>query len=493
MAVRSGEIKGIAILRAIIYARVSKDEAGGRSCKEQIKSCEGDCEYEGWTVAKVLKDNDRGASRFSKGEREDFAKLAEILRTGDVLVVWEPSRITRNMAEFSTFCDLLAARSVMLYYDTRMYDMRDDDDRNRVWQDILDAAKEAGKKRKRTMRALASNREEFKAQGKQPAGYRVDRDPRTGKSLGRIVDPKQVRVLNKAAEMALDPDRMVSSLRNISRTLKGEWAEAGGVGPFRPQDISRILKNPTTFGMYVHQGRVLGKGAWEPALDPALMPRLAGALDRSDRTFTRGTDPKYLLSCIAVCGVCVEAGESGLITFRRRRNRSYYSENYYCYNHNHVSRSMVRVDAHVQEALMRWFEKPNALALLMAEDDEQVVQVDVDAELATIEHLRAERKAYVKKSARTRMSADAVAEYVEELEAEIAEAQDRIASVTAEADTLVRDSFGPDARARWKGRTLMHKRAIIRETAVVTILPVATRGRNAEIGVTVRPRSGNVI
>lgn len=489
MGTRSGGVKEVVILRAIIYARVSKDEAGGRSCKEQTRSCEGDCEYEGWTVAMALQDNDRGASRFSKREREQFARLVDILREGDVLVVWEPSRITRNMAEFSTFCDLLAARAVMLYYDGRLYDMRDDDDRNRVWQDILDAAKEAGKKRKRTMRALAGNRDEFLAQGKQPAGYRVDRDPRTGKSLGRIVDTGQARVLAKAAEMALDPDIKVSSLRNISRTLKAEWAEVGGVGPFRPQDVSRILKNPTTFGLYVHQGKVIGTGAWEPALDPALMPRLAGALDRSDKTLTRGTAPKYLLSCIAVCGVCMESGEAGLITFRRRRNRSYHSENYYCYSHNHVSRSMSRVDEHVQEVLMRWFERPDALMLLLAEEDD-CEQVSVDDEMATIDQLRAEVKAYVKRAARTRMSADAVATYVEELETQIAEAQDRISAATAKVDVLVRDSFGPDARARWKARDLMEKRAIIRATAVVTINPCETRGVHSEIGVTVQPRKG---
>ena len=488
MTPRSGGIREIVLLRAIIYARVSKDDSGGRSCKEQVKSCSEDCEYEGWTVAQVLQDNDRGASRFSRGERSQFAKLPDILRAGDVLVVWEPSRITRTMAEFSGFCDLLAERGVLLYYDERLHDMRDDDDRNRVWGDILDGAKAAGKTRKRVLRALASNREELKAHGKAGAGYRIARDPRTGRSMGRVVDPLQVRVLAKAAEMALDPDPAVSSLGNISRTLKAQWDAAGGVGAWRPQDVGRILRNPTTFGLATHQGRVIGTGSWEPALDPELMPRLATALARTSPT-TRGTEPRHLLTYIAVCGVCVEAGEPGVIYFRRVRSRGYYSEVYYCNAAKHVARDKAKVDAYVQEALLRMLEKPDALALLMAaEEGDDRERISVDVEMATIEQLRREMKAYVKEAARTRMSATAVATYVEELETQIAEAQDRISAATAKVDTLVRDSFGPDARARWKKYSLQEKRAIIRATVVVTINRCQTRGPRADVGVTVRPR-----
>ncbi|MEV0247898.1 recombinase family protein [Nocardia sp. NPDC050712] len=491
MTARSGGIKAISILRAIIYARVSKDEAGGRSCREQVKSCRRDCEYEAWTVGVVLQDNDRGASRFSKRERENFAKLPEILRAGDVLVVWEPSRITRTMSEFSTFCDLLAARGVLLYYGGHVYDMDDDDDRNRVWQDILDGAKQVGKTRKRVLRALSDNRTELKPHGKAGAGYRIDRDPRTGKSLGRKPVPAQVRVLARAADMALDPDITVASLSNISRTLKPAWIKAGGVGAFRPEDVARILRNPSTFGMYVHDEKVLGKGTWEPALDPALMPRLASALER-EKTTTRGTQPSHLLSYIAVCGVCVKAEKRGAICFRRVKSGDRYLEIYRCEEASHVSRAVAKVDVHVQEVLMRWLEKPDALALLSAAEEGDGGQVSVDVEMATIEQLRAEVTTFMRDAARRRMSADSVATYVEELETQIAEAQDRISSATAKVDTLVRDSFGPDARARWATRNLMEKRAVIRATAVVTIRPCETRGRSADVGVTVQPRNGTV-
>ncbi len=466
------------IARAVIYARVSKDEARGRSCREQIKSCEDDCRHEGWPVGEALADNDRSASRHARRERENFKKLPDILRRGDVLVVWEPSRITRNMAEFSPFCDMLAARDVPMYYDGRVYDMNDDDDRNQVWQDILDGAKEVGRKRKRILRAMAANRDDLKAHGKRSAGQRIIRDAATGEAIGRAVEPREAAVLRKAAEMALDGE----STRNISRTLAPEWAAAGARGSFSDRAVKRILTNPTTFGMRVHEGVVIGVGDFEPVLDPELMPQLIKALSRP--VFHHGVGVAHLLTGIAVCGPCVEAKEPGKIAFIRSKNRKgYETRSYYCAERKHVSRMEKRADAHVQEVLMRWFEVPDVHAALLAQDESG--RTAVDHELAIISELRAEVKAYMIQAARTRMSAEATAVYVEETEALIQAAQDRIVRATASVDPLVLDSFGPDARAKWNERSLEEKRLILKSTARVTFHRVPNRGPKADIGITV--------
>ncbi|MGV9540856.1 recombinase family protein [Nocardia beijingensis] len=469
------------IERAVIYARVSKDDTGrGRSCKEQIDACTDNCEYEGWPIAATLMDNDRGASRHSKGERESFKRLPDVLRPGDVLVVWEPSRITRDMKVFGDFCDLLAEREVRLYYDERTYDMDDDDDRNHVWQDILDGAKQAGKTRKRVMRAMEANLKDRKQHGKQPPGYVIERDPRTGKPTKRKVHLEQARILRIAADRALQGE----SMRSISRDLAAEWMAADGRS-FDARDVKRFLTSPTTFGFRVHYGEIVGEGNWEPALDPKLYGPLTSLLNDPKRLSQRGSEPRWLLSSIARCGVCLEMGEPGVIDHKRARSLRH-GDAYTCRKYNHVARDMEKVDRFVQELLLRLFEQPETLAKLEAGDDGGSA---VDADLALIEQLRAEIATFVRDAAKTRMSALTVAQFVEPLEDQIDAALRRVNSAGAVVDPALRRVIGPNARAEWADMTIPERRDTIRAAAQVTIVRVGKAGRFSPIGVEVYPVS----
>lgn len=466
------------ITRAVIYARVSKDEAGGRSVREQIASCKGDCEYEGWTVGPVLEDNDRGASRHSKRERENFQKLPDILQSGDVLMVWEPSRVTRNMLEFGPFCDVLADLNVPLYYDGRVYDMNDDDDRNHVWQDILDGAKQAGKTRKRTLRSMSANLDDGKPHGRPAPGYRVVRD-QSGKSKGWEVIPEQALVLREAARLAVDG----ASWKRLARDLEPEWRAAGGTGRFEPEDVKRILSNPTLFGFRVHEKKIVREGTQEPILDPEWFATLR-ARANSEAPVIRSTEPRWLLTYIARCGVCVEMGEEGLVYFKKAKGTQC-GRAYTCRKYNHVQRDMLRVDDHVEEVLAQLLEDPESLAKLTARDEES--RHAVDADLALIEQLRSDIKEYIRDAARTRMSADAVAVYVEVWEAQIREAQARVDALTVTVDPVLADAVGPGIRARWQDFTMLRRREIVRAAVSVTIVRVPRRGRYSEVGVVVRP------
>lgn len=470
------------IERAIVYARVSKDDGKrGRSCKEQVDANTSDCEYEGWTIAEIIQDNDRGASRHSKREREGFARLQQILRAGDVLVVWEPSRVTRDMREFGDFCDLLAERRVLLYYDGRTYDMEDDDDRNRVWQDILDGAKQVGKTRKRVMRAMDANVKDRKPHGKRPPGY--DIVYRDGESEGWVVNPRQQLVLKKAAQRVLDEGPAVS-MRALSEELAVDWNAAGGRGAFASRDITRFLTSPTTFGFRIHESEVVGKGTWDPVLDPDWYRPLRAVLKDVNRLTHRGSEPRWLLSYIARCGVCLELGEPGIID-RKGPRSSRHVDSYVCRTHNHVARNMERVNDHVEELLLRLLEAPETLVKLNVA--EAVGQRTIDEEMGSLERLRADRKAYIRKAARTRMSAESVAEYVEELEAQIRETQSRIDVVSNAIDPVLAGIAGPNAREDWVAYGIEDKRDVIRRALSVTIVRVERRGRYSSLGVEVRP------
>lgn len=482
---RSDGVRQIA--RAIIYARVSKDDAGGRSVREQIASCEKECEFQGWTVGLVLKDNDRGASRHSRREREDFEKLPKVLQSGDVLVVWEPSRITRNMKEFSPFCDMLAERGVMLYYDDHLHDMNDDDDRNRVWQDILDGAKQAAKTRKRTRRAMAANLDDLKRHGRVPPGYRVVRD-QSGKSVGWEPVPELKRILREGAKHAIDEDEPWSWQR-ISRELEPRWREAGGAGRFDPEDVKRILSNATLFGYRVSGKQIAGQGKHPAILDPEWYPTLKALADSKKHPASRGGELKWLLSYIARCGVCLEMeGERGVI-HRKKSPQTVCGESYVCRKYNHVQRDMARVDAHVEELLMQLLEAPEALKKLRAKDKQG--RVSIEMEMEAIEEMRRDIDEYVAEASKTRMSAASVSKYVVPLEEDIEAAQARIDALTRTMNPALVGVFGPDARERWfgtetkPGYALERRREIIRAAMDIRLVRTPKLGRYSDVGVEV--------
>jgi DNA invertase Pin-like site-specific DNA recombinase len=469
------------IVRAIIYARVSKDEARGRSVKEQIAGCTDDCAYESWTPGLILQDNDRGASRHSRREREDFNKLPDILQAGDVLVVWEPSRITRDMREFGVFCDLIADRGVLLYYDDRIYDLRDDDDRNHVWQDILDAAKQAGKTRKRTLRALGANRTDRKPHGRLSPGYRIIRDA-DGKSVGREVIPGQARVLQEAARRRLAGEG--GSWKRLSVDLKPEWRAAGGVGRFAPEDLKRIMTNPFIYGLYAHKGEILGPGAWEGILPPEQYEPIRNSYFGPVYTAVRGQEPAWLVSYIVRCQVCLDMGERGEVS-HKPSPKSVSGHAYVCKKFNHVFRDMEKVDSYVTELLLQLLEDPETLQKLQVADGGE--QAAIDLELSAIQGTRNDIARFVADASASRLSAAVVSAYVGPLEEDIRAAQARVAALTKPVDPVLAGIVGPNARRDWEGCTIVERREIIRSVMTVTMVRVPRRGRYSDVGVEVEP------
>src|SRR5918994_346960 len=94
---------------ALIYTRVSKDPQGrSRSPAEQEAECRAVCEREGWRVADVLSDAGRSASRYAKRDRPAWEDVKRRIATDgiDVLVTWESSRSSRDLAEFVPLRDL---------------------------------------------------------------------------------------------------------------------------------------------------------------------------------------------------------------------------------------------------------------------------------------------------------------------------------------------------------------------------------------------------
>ncbi|MDQ1688959.1 MAG: hypothetical protein QOK42_1934, partial [Frankiaceae bacterium] len=105
--------------RVAVYTRVSNDESGvGRSPKEQHAELIKVIERNGWTLAQHYTDNDKSASRYATKARPGWQAALRGIKAGsfDVLLVWEATRLTRNLEEYVELAKACRAGKVRLAY-----------------------------------------------------------------------------------------------------------------------------------------------------------------------------------------------------------------------------------------------------------------------------------------------------------------------------------------------------------------------------------------
>lgn len=461
--------------RAVIYTRVSRDLASGRSVAEQETECRAVCDRNGWPVADVLTDNDRSATRFATKDRPQYARLSEVLHPGDVLVVWEPSRAGRSMEHYVDLRRLCTDRGVMLSYSGKLFDLDDGDDRFTTGLDALIAEREAEDIRKRIKRAHRENLAQGRPHGRVPYGYKIVRDPETGRSVGRVPDPDRAPLIQEAARRVLAGQSFGSVVR---------WIETQDPLGWNSAKLRRILTNATYAGYRTNSTTANGKrgpqeihskGTWEPILTDEQHHDLV-ALFAGRRTGPRGAPVKYLLSGIARCAVCGDhlwRARSG-----RRKDGSNY-EVYQCKTHC-VGRNMAAIDAVINSVVEGVLTSPESLAALA---EEPATDPTAPARLA---ELRKRLEDVENEIAEGRMPAGTGARVATRLEAQIAEMEAETAPVFT--DPVVRElATAPDPVTTWRELPLESRREFIRATMTITVDRVGHRWHAPTEGITITP------
>jgi DNA invertase Pin-like site-specific DNA recombinase len=449
--------------RAIIYARVSSDKAKGRSVREQEQACRDECDRNRWAVADVLIDNDRSASRFATQDRPEYARLRDVLAPGDVLVVWEPSRAGRSLEHYVDLRRLCTERGVLLSYSGRTFDLSDGDDRFTTGLDALVSEREAEQARDRVQRAHAANLADGKPHGKVPYGYRIVRDPHTGKSVGREPDPARAPLVAQAADKVLDGQPLAAVVR---------WLEKRDPVGWHPERLRRLLCNPTLAGYRVHKGQVTGPGTWEAILTDAQVAD-ATALFSVRRTGPRGKPVRHLLSGIATCSVC------GSRLWRNKGTGDRF--NYIC-RAGHVSRDQKRLDDAVVSVVEALLADPASLAAAAAVPD-----ADPGAP-ARLAELRERLEAVEAEISDGNMPAATGSRITTRLAAQI-EAAEVAAAPGFTEPAVAQLATARDPLNVWRKTPLAQRRAVIRAVLTVTVEPIG-RGRWADnrTGIVVCPR-----
>lgn len=451
-------------MRAVIYTRVSSDPTGrGRSVAEQESECRAICEREGWTVAEVLTDNDIGASRHSGKDRPAYRKLADTLQRGDVLVTWEASRAQRDLAAYVELRNLCAERDVRWSYSGKLYDLGRGDDRFTTGLDALLAEKEAEQIRERVLRAQRANAEKGLAHGRIPYGYLAVRDNATGKIVERVPHPDQAPIVKEIVARFLAGESLWAITKDLNdRTI----ATPGTSEQWRASILTQMLKRPTYAGLRTHKGAITGPGNWEGLISEADYNKLLAVLTNPARVAHHGTEPKHLLSGIAICKVCQAP-------VHRLKNGGYPA--YVCSKKRCVGRNLESVDFLVRETLLKRLEDPKLVGSVGIEPD------DSSEALNEIARLRREMEIAAEKASDGVISWEMLGNVEKKLKEKIQQQEQQIRSATT--SPLVTAIIGSNAREVWKEWTIMERRELVRTLVSVVISPIpkGKKGLHVEV------------
>ena len=441
-------------MEALIYTRVSRDpKQRGRSVAEQEAECRRLCEREGWRVLDVLSDNGRSASRYAKRGRPAWDEVKHRVASGgvDVLVTWEASRSSRDLAEFVDLRDLCRAHGVLLNYSGRSLDLDDTRDSFQAGLDALMAEDEAARTRDRILRTVRANANEGRPHGRRLYGYRRVYDEKTGALVGQVPEPDEAKIVTEVARRYLAGESTYAIAedlndRDVPVPTGAAWSETR---------VKRILTNPAYAGLRVHRGEVVGEASWPALIDRAIFDAIAARYDDPERDKYRGGhDVRHLLSGTARCGRCGARLYQG-----HDRGRPVYT----CRDgKGHLTRSQQHLDGFVTAVLLERLATVD-LGDLTAPDPEAV------AARGEATELRQRLDDAVAQFTDGKLSGATLANIEAALKPRIAAAE-RQARARA-VSPVIEELAGEGIDARWDALTMEHRREVVRLLVDVTVLP----------------------
>ncbi|MFF2027918.1 recombinase family protein, partial [Streptomyces sp. NPDC058171] len=311
---------------AIIYARVSKDMSGiQRSPTEQVAECRAICERNGWLIREVIVDNDLSASAFARKQRPGYRRVMTEIQPGEVLVVWEPSRITRRMDDHLDLVNLCQASGILFCAGGEIIDFTDPSAELNAGVKAQFAQYESAQTARRVQRATRARAESGRPHGNLGFGYRriVAANDTT---VGWETDAEAARIVARVAERLLAGD----SLYKVSADLNAEGSRAPGrtpseAGPWTPVKVKAMVLRPALAGLRVFRGEVIGDSTWPAIITPDQHERLKAVLTHRSQRTPSGPKTSHLSSGIAECSEC-----GGGMYWRARGGRKTSPPQYRC-------------------------------------------------------------------------------------------------------------------------------------------------------------------
>ncbi len=460
------------VLRAALYDRVSRDRHGtGRSTDEQHEENVAACAERGWTFgdADHYTDGDRSASRYATKVREEWPRLVAAIQDGryDVIVLWEPSRGSRDLVVWSTLLEVARRHGVLIHITShrRTYDLSIAREWRTLAEDGVDAAYESEKTRDRILRAQAGQAAKGRPHGALLWGHARVYDSTSGVLLRTEWDPTIVEVVREMADRVLSGD----TCYRIAKDLTAQGIPTPrGVQRWPVIAVKRILTNPGYAGLRVARGQVVGHADWPAIIDLAAHHELVRRLNDPARKTRHDGAIRHLLSGIATCGA---EGCGAGVRAQRHHKRTYAI--YLCPEGFHVGRKVDWVDALVREVVVERLARPDAVELFSPRDSDE----QAEAARAEAADLRAQLDGFYDSAATPGgITPQALARIEARLLPLIRDAERRAAPPVP--PRLLADLIGrEDVGARFDAMEVVEKREVIRTLITVRLLPSRKRQR----------------
>lgn len=295
--------------RAVIYARVSKDEPGSTSLDDQIRDCYALADRRGLDVVAVYRERE-GTSAFRVGvRRPEWDRLLEEVQPNTVVLAWELSRLTRRGAEQAgpVLAHLEGIGATVVTVADGIDTGRDTSEL--TWSVRAAIAKdESARISARSRRGLASRRRAGLHHGRAPYGLRkrdgrLERDPDTFPAARGIAE----RALRGESVYAIVRDLNANGATWAYSSLR-RWLRSPGIAGYasasrrdrsgRYSDATELATDDEGNPIEVGEG-VITLSEWR-RIQARLDERTTVLVGRSSGR--RGV--AALLSGIAVCAQC---------------------------------------------------------------------------------------------------------------------------------------------------------------------------------------------
>lgn len=460
-------------LRAFVYDRTSRI-IDGRGTANADQAAENDryCERQGWTIVGRFTDAGKGASRHSKSKRTDYERMVDGVQRGecDVLVVWEASRLHRDLAVYVALRDLCVKSRVLLCYNGQVYDMTRGADRFVTGLNALQAEYEADNIRDRVLRTTRANAERGRPHGRIPYGYRRIYDERTGALIEQVPHEDQAPIVREIARRAASGQ----SLYKIAADLNDRGVPGPTGGVWNHDILPDLIRKPTYIGKRQHQGRVIGDALWEPILDEETYYACVKLFADPARLTAKGNAVRYLLSGIARCSQC-----KGI----HRVQPAYGRLKYICVSCFKTSIGQEILDDIVILAVLEHVERPEFVdALTQAGADDASKAALAEAQALEAQLAEARELAGKWQDGRVVLSVASLAQLEARLLPQIEAARSRAQSVSV--PSVLREIAGPRAREYWAAMQgdLVWQRAVVKSVVVPWLNPAGKGVRSIRPG-----------
>lgn len=444
-------------MHCAVYLRQSQDKANDeRAVSRQREDCLKLCEARGWTPVEYL-DNDISAS---KGVRPAYQRMLADIHDGKIqaVVAWHLDRLHRRPVELEHFIALADEKRLALATVTGDVDLSTDNGRLIARITGAVARAEVERKSARQKRAALQRAEEGRAHsgGRRAFGYEADK---------KTVDEEEAALVRSAYNAVMDGE----GLSTITRRWNGAGITTTTGGRWHSVTLRHVLLNPRHAGLRSYQGEIL-KGVdtegvkcteWDAIVDEDIWRAVHGILTQPSRRNNFTTGRKYLLTGIAVCGICDAPMSSNI-----KRGYTIYACKQ-CYG---CSRRQDAVDRLVIDLVLGFLARPDAAELL------------VDQHAEGLDALRRRERALMDRLDELALDrADGILDRRayqvarERVESRLAEVTEKMRG--GDRHRLLEDLVrARNPRKVWESKSLDKQRAIIRTLMRPRILP-AGRGR----------------